>query len=192
MTVQSSEAATSRLIIPPLAGFYEYFAQPASWLALRLFVGGALVLEGWPKIIAPFAQTGFVESIGFYPGWLWSPLLAIMQFFGGFALVAGFLTRPIALANAVMLAITWWFHYTHPYGDAFLTQAGIEALKAGGEMLFTPEGASRLAEGGGAFLTQVQHKAEFLSAIWTVGVLLFAGYGGGPLSVDRNILKREF
>jgi len=192
MTVQSSKVAADRLIIPPLGAFYEYFAQPLSWLILRVFVGGALILEGWPKIVAPFAQSGFVEGIGFYPGWFWSPLLAAMQFFGGMAILVGFLTRPIALANAVMLAITWWFHYAHPYGDAFLTQAGIDALKAGGNELFTSAGMQRLADGGGAFLTQVQEKAEFLSAIWTVGVLLFAGYGGGPLSVDRNLLGKEF
>jgi putative oxidoreductase len=191
MTASSSDVRPSRLIIRPLAGFYDSFAQPLAWLVLRVFVGGALILEGWPKIVAPFAQVGFVESIGFHPGWFWSPLLAVMQFFGGIALVIGFLTRPIALANGVMLAITWWFHATHPYGDAFLTQAGIDALKAGGNM-FTPAGARRLADGGAFFLVQVQHKAEFLSAIWTVGVLLFAGYGGGPLSVDRNILKKEF
>lgn len=191
MTMQSPEVPAVRLFFPSLTGFYKNVAQPLSWLVLRLFVGGALVVEGWPKIVAPFAQTGFVEGIGFYPGWFWSPLLAVMQFFGGMAIAAGLFTRPIALANAVMLAITWWFHYTHPYGDAFLTQAGIEALAAGGQDLFTPEGLQRLANGGGAFLTQVQHKAEFLSAIWTAGVLLFAGYGGGPLSVDR-MLRKEF
>jgi putative oxidoreductase len=191
MATQSPELPSVPLFIPSLAGFYENVAQPLSWLILRLFVGGALVIEGWPKIIAPFAQTGFVESIGFYPGWLWSPLLAVMQFFGGMAIAAGLFTRPVALANAVMLAITWWFHYTHPYGDAFLTQAGIDALAAGGQGLFTPEGLQRLANGGGAFLAQVQEKAEFLSAIWTVGVLLFAGHGGGPVSLDR-LLRKEF
>lgn len=191
MTKTISEVSGRTLLFPALTGFYENAAKPLSWLILRLFVGGALALEGWPKIIAPFAQTGFVESLGFHPGWFWSPLLAIMQFFGGIAIAAGLFTRPIALANAVMLAITWWFHYTHPYGDAFLTQAGIDALAAGGQGLFTPEGLQRLANGGGAFLTQVQHKAEFLSAIWTAGVLLFAGHGGGPISLDR-LLRREF
>jgi len=181
-----------RLFMPALSGFYNGFAQPAGWVLLRLFVGGALVIEGWPKIIAPFAQTGFVESIGFFPGWFWSPLLALINFFGGFALMAGFLTRPVALANAVMLGVTWWFHYTHPYGDALLTQAGIDAVKAGSETLLTPDGARRLADGGAAFLHQVQDKAVFLSAIWAVATLLFAGYGGGPLSVDRHIIKREF
>lgn len=140
----------------------------------------------------PGIQSGdLVGNGGFYPGWFWSPLLAVMQFFGGMAIAAGVFTRPIALANGVMLGITWWFHYTHPYDDAFLTQAGIEALAAGGQDLFTPEGLQRLANGGGAFLTQVQHKAEFLSAIWTAGVLLFAGYGGGSPSVDR-MLRKEF
>lgn len=189
--MSSNSSDSVKPIFPALGGFYRAFAQPAAWVLLRVAVGGVLALEGWSKMLAPMAMTGFVESIGFYPGWFWSPLLAVMQFFGGMAIAAGLFTRPIALVNAVMLAITWWFHYTHPYGDAFLTQAGIEALAAGGQDLFTPEGLQRLANGGSAFLTQVQHKAEFLSAIWTAGVLLFAGYGGGPLSVDR-MLRKEF
>lgn len=188
----NSHSSSARLVIPALAALYEKVAQPLSWVVLRVVVGRALMVEGWPKILAPFAQTGFVESVGFYPGWLWSPLLAAMQFFGGIALAIGFMTRPVALANAVMLAITWWFHYTHPYGDAFLTQAGIDALKAGGDTLFTPDGVKRLADGGTALLHQVQDKAEFLSAIWAVAVMLFAGFGGGPLSVERTLLKREF
>lgn len=192
MDHQQTGPASARLIFSSLSAFYDRVAQPLSWLVLRAFVGGALVLEGWPKIVAPFAQTGFVESIGFYPGWLWSPLLAAMQFFGGIALVIGFLTRPIALANAIMLAVTWWFHATHPYGDAFLTPDGIAALKNSGAAIFSPEGIRRLADGGAAFLHQVQAKAEFLSAIWAAACLVFAAHGGGPLSVDRKLLKKEF
>lgn len=193
MSSPASAASSTplRLFVRPMSAFYIYFAQPVSWLILRVTIGGLLAIEGWPKIQAPLAMSGFVESIGFYPGWFWSPLLAVMQFFGGIAIAIGLFTRPIAFANAVMLAITYWFHFTHVYGDAFLTQAGIEALKSG-QGLFTPAGLRRLVDGGAAFLKQVQHKAEFLSAIWTVGMLLFAGYGGGPLSVDRNILKKEF
>ncbi|HTN60109.1 MAG TPA: DoxX family protein [Devosia sp.] len=192
MSASSSKTPATRYVFARLATFYDRVAQPLAWLILRVFVGGALVLEGWPKIMAPLAQSGFVESLGFYPGWLWSPLLAGMQFFGGLALMVGFLTRPVALANSVMLGITWWFHAANPYGDAFLTQAGMEMLQAGGDTLLTSDGARRLADGGAAFLHQVQNKAEFLSAIWAVGVLLFAGHGGGALSVDRNIIKREF
>lgn len=179
------------LFIPALGGFYDRIAQPMAWVILRLAVGGMLIIEGWPKIIAPMAQSGFVESLGFHPGWLWSPMLAAMQFIGGFFIVAGLFTRPIALANGVMLAITWWFHYSHPYGDAFLTQAGIDALKAGGD-LFTPAGAVQLGDGGQAFLERVQSKAELASLFWTGGAFLFAAFGGGYLSLDRLFTKRQF
>lgn len=181
----------NKLVIPFLGNFYERVAQPMAWSLLRLAIGGMLTIEGWPKIMAPFAQTGFVEGIGFYPGWLWSPVLAALQFFGGMFIAVGLFTRPIALANGVMLAITLWFHYSHPYGDAFLTQAGIDALKAGGD-LFTPTGAARLTDGGARFLEQVQGKAELASLFWTGGTFLFAAFGGGYLSLDRLLLRKQF
>ena len=178
----------SRLIIPALGPFYETIAQPLAFVALRVAMGVMLAIEGWPKIMAPFAQVGFVENIGFHPGWLWSPTLAAMQFFGGILIAIGLLTRPVALANGVMLAITFWFHISHPYGESFLTPAGIEALKAGGE-LFTQAATVRLADGGVAFLATVQEKAELASLFWTGGVFFYAAFGGGWLSVDRLLRK---
>ena len=191
MSMTSNEPDSVRLMIPALGSFYRAFAQPLAWVALRVAVGGVMVLEGWPKMTAPMAMTGFVEGIGFYPGWFWSPFLAALQFFGGIAVVVGLYTRPVALASAVMLAITFWFHVVNPYGDAFLTPAGIEALATSSE-LFTPNAMGRLADGGARFLAQVQGKAEHLSLMWTLGMALFAAYGAGPLSVDRNVLKKEF
>jgi len=185
------EHEKSDLIIPALAPFYERVAQPMAWSLFRLAVGGMLVVEGWPKIMAPFAQVGFVENLGFYPGWVWSPLLAIMQVFGGALIALGLFTRPAALANAVMLAITLAFHVAHPYGDAVLTQAGIDALKAGSD-LFTPNGVLRLADGGTKFLHQVQEKAEQNSLFWTGGAFLFAAFGGGYLSLDRLLVRKQF
>lgn len=182
----------TKLLIPAAGPFYDRFAMPGAWVLLRLCVGGLLMVEGWGKIAAPMAMTGFVESIGFWPGWFWSPLLAVMQFVGGFLIAIGLLTRPVAFANAVMLGVTLWFHVTHPYGDAFLTAAGIAALEADKAVLFTAEAARPLADGGARFLGMMQHKAEFLSAIWALAVLLVAAAGGGPLSVDRNVIGREF
>lgn len=191
MATQSPEVPAARLFFPSLTGFYENVAQPLSWLVLRLFVGGALVVEGWPKIVAPFAQTGFVEGIGFYPGWFFSPLLAVMQFGGGFLIAIGLLTRPVALANALMLAVTIWFHVTRPYGDAFLTSEGIEFLRSNLQYL-TDQGQARLlSDGGAGFLHQVQAKAEFNSTFWTAGAAIIAAFGGGKLSIDRRI-DREF
>lgn len=185
------ETTRDTLILPALEPFYTRFAEPVGWALFRVVIGGMLVIEGWPKIIAPMAQTGFVESLGFHPGWLFSPLLAAMQFFGGFLIMAGLLTRPVALANAVMLLITLWFHASHPYGDALLTPEGMTYLK-GNLTLLTDSGQSRLlTDGGAAFLTQVQDKAELASLFWAAGAALIAAFGGGPYSLDR-MLKKQF
>jgi putative oxidoreductase len=183
----------SRLILPFMAAFYDRVAQPLAFVALRVLVGAMLLIEGWPKIQAPFAMAGFAESLGMYPGWLWSAVLAALEFVGGWMILLGFLTRPAALANGVMLAITFWFHWAHPYGVLALTPEGIAAANAAGQTLFTPDGLRNLATDGGAmFLQQVQSKAEGYSALWSVAGLFLAAYGSGPLSVDRTIVKREF
>src|SRR5690606_20803105 len=59
-----SFCAEKRLFLPFMAGFYANVAQPVGWAAFRLIIGGHLVVAGWPKILAPLAQAGFVESIG--------------------------------------------------------------------------------------------------------------------------------
>ncbi|WP_137131640.1 DoxX family protein [Rhizobium sp. FY34] len=181
----------SHYIFPVLSSFYEKFAQPLAWTAFRVVIGGMLVIEGYPKIMAPMAQIGFVENLGFHPGWLFSPMLAAMQFFGGMLIALGLFTRPAALANAVMLAITLWFHFAFPFGHAFLTEPGIAALKTGSEF-FTPAGVKRLSDGGVVFLETVQTKAELASLFWMGGAFFFAAFGGGYWSVDKLFIKREF
>ena len=72
-----------QLFIPQLGNFYEKFAMPTAWLLLRVTMGGWMLIEGWPKLMSPMSQVGFVEMIGFHPGWLFSPLLAVRQVVGG-------------------------------------------------------------------------------------------------------------
>ncbi len=184
-----------RLFLPFLAPFYAYFAQPVGWLAFRIIIGGMFALNGWDKIVNPMGMSGFVEMIGFAPGWLFSPLLAIVNFFGGLFILFGFLTRPAALASTFVLLLTYWFHAANPYGDAFLTAEGIAYLNENKDLL-TADGQRRLlADGGAAFLagpTGVQLKAEYASLFWTAGAAIIAALGGGKYSVDRMFMKREF
>ena len=184
------ETSRQRLVLPFLQTFYSDFAEPFGWAAFRLTIGGMLMIEGWPKIIAPMAQTGFVESIGMHPGWFFSPFLAVLQFVGGFMMVIGLLTRPVALANAVMLLMTLWYHMSHPYGDALLTAEGITYLQTNATLL-TAAGQKLLADGGVKFLTGVQTKAELASLFWAAGAAVIAAFGGGAISVDR-MLAKEF
>ncbi|MCE5972371.1 DoxX family protein [Sinirhodobacter sp. WL0062] len=180
-----------RLVMPFLSPVYEKFAEPVGWLGFRVVVGLSLVVAGWPKIVAPLAQSGFVESLGMYPGWFWSPLLAAMQFFGGMLIAVGFLTRPIALANAVMLLITLWFHMAHPYPEPFLTPEGISYLTANPDLLTPGAQAALLKDGGIQFGARIQEKAIYASLFWAAGAALIAAFGGGYFSVDRA-LKKEF
>ena len=178
------------LVIPRLSGFYNRFAQPVGWAVFRLVLGVALMVEGWPKITDPMAQVGFVESIGFWPGSLWSPFLAALQFIGGAMLAIGLLTRPIALAIAVMLLVTLWFHIAHPYPAPILTDAGIAALTAT-PGLFTADAQGMLQDGGARVMHMVQMKAEFNSLFWAGGVALYAAFGGGYFSIDRWVFKKQ-
>lgn len=181
-----------RLIWPFMAPFYHRFAQPVGWAVFRLLIGGLLMVEGWPKIMAPMAQVGFVENVlGWPAGWFFSPLLAVMQFVGGFLIAIGLLTRPVALANAIMLTVTLWFHLANPYGPTFLTEEGIAFLRD--NMIYLTEAGQRqlLGDGGAGFLHQVQAKAEFNSTFWAAGAALIAAFGGGLLSIDR-LIGKEF
>ncbi|VVT05986.1 DoxX family protein [Rhizobium sp. EC-SD404] len=98
------------LIIPALRPLYAGLSTFAETV-LRVVAGLALVTHGWPKITDPFGAVGMVESLGFVPGTIWSPLLAGTEFFGGILLAIGLLTRPAAFATMIVLLVTVYFHW---------------------------------------------------------------------------------
>jgi putative oxidoreductase len=100
----------TQLIIPSLGSIYRALAPFAETL-LRITAGLMLVAHGTPKIMNPFGAVGMVESLGFYPGTFWSPLLSATEFFGGILLTIGLLTRPAAFATLIVLLVTIYFHW---------------------------------------------------------------------------------
>lgn len=109
MTDFDHPAARPRLLAPSLAGLYRSL-EPVGETVLRFAAGALLVTHGYGKIINPFGATGMVESLGFYPGNLWSLLLACTEFFGGIFVALGFLTRPASFAAMIVLLVTVYFH----------------------------------------------------------------------------------
>jgi Predicted membrane protein len=107
---QSEDSSRPHLIIPALGGLYSALHEAAETL-LRVVAGLALVTHGASKIVNPFGAVGMVESLGFYPGVVWSPLLAATEFFGGILIAIGLLTRPAAVAATIVLLVTVWFHW---------------------------------------------------------------------------------
>lgn len=104
------EHQSNGLILPQLKPLYGALA-PLSVTYMRVIAGIAFMVHGLPKISNPMGAAGMVEGLGFHPGWLWSPALAITEFLGGLLLMLGLLTRPVAVATSIVLLVTVYFHW---------------------------------------------------------------------------------
>ena len=99
----------TRLIVPAMAPVYSSGYATAETV-LRAIAGVLLVTHGYGKIMNPMGAVGMVESLGFFPGAFWSPLLAATEFFGGILVAIGLFTRPAAFAAMIVLLVTVYFH----------------------------------------------------------------------------------
>ena len=98
-----------RLFVPAVAPLYNATHDLVETI-LRVTAGLLLVTHGFGKIVNPFGAVGMVESLGFYPGVFWSPLLAATEFFGGILVAIGLFTRPASFAAMIVLLVTVYFH----------------------------------------------------------------------------------
>jgi putative oxidoreductase len=87
--------------------------QPFALAVLRVVLGAILLMHGKAKLFGGMAaHMHMVASIGL-PSWL-AYLSASTEFFGGLLLIAGLLTRPLALAVTIeMLVAIFRIHLTH-------------------------------------------------------------------------------
>jgi len=101
-----------------------------SLFILRLIVGlllaghGAQKLFGWFGGLGFAGTTGFLQSQGFKPAWLWTLLGGLGEFGGGLLLALGFLPPLGAIAIfASMLMAVAKFHWSKGF---WVTNGGIE------------------------------------------------------------------
>jgi putative oxidoreductase len=106
----STDNPRNSLIIPAFGRLYAALHEGAETV-LRVVAGAFLTIHGSQKITNPFGAAEMVEGLGFYPGALWSLLLACTEFFGGIFIAIGLLTRPAAFAGLFVLLVTVWFHW---------------------------------------------------------------------------------
>lgn len=96
-----------RLFVPALSRFHDALHMPAETL-LRVASGVAFATHGLPKVTDPFGNTDFEERLGFHPGVLWSPLLAVGEFVSGLLLALGLFTRAAAFVGMTILLVIAW------------------------------------------------------------------------------------
>ena len=95
-----------RLVIPQLRSFYQW-AEPISWLLIRLTAGLMIIPHGWPKLmmgVQATAQMALVKR-GIQPAEPLAILLIILETIGGLCVALGLFTLVV---NAVMLMLTAW------------------------------------------------------------------------------------
>lgn len=78
-------------------------------LILRVAVGLIFLAHGLEKIKSLKNTQAWFQSIGFKPGVFWGSLVTFLEFFGGMALILGFLVQPFALLFTIqMMVATFW------------------------------------------------------------------------------------
>ena len=102
--------------------YHNFISGRGAWaiLLVRLVVGAAFILHGWPKIQNP---TGWMNAMGGkgVPSFL-QALAALAEFGGGIALVLGLLT-PLAAFGIVCQMLGALFLVHIPKGDPFVATA---------------------------------------------------------------------
>ena len=94
---------------------------------IRLVLGIIFVAHGGQKLFGLFGGDGFAATVesfakmGFLPSTFWAGLVGGVEFFGGIALILGFLTQPIALFIAIemVVATLWRISKNHPFVSGY-------------------------------------------------------------------------
>lgn len=88
------------------------FAQyvDLSSLILRLAIGSAFMIHGYPKLRQGEQGKGWMKSMGMPVALI--PFAGVVEFFGGLGLVLGLLTPIVALLSALWMLSTTWLSVT--------------------------------------------------------------------------------
>jgi putative oxidoreductase len=109
-----TEVASSRLIVPRLAGVYRLFA-PYTELLIRLVAGLSFVPHGYPKLLNPAASAQFFADNGFQPAMLWAVVVGCTEVFGGLSLAAGLFTRVVCVPILIFLLAAIAHHWPNGF-----------------------------------------------------------------------------
>lgn len=77
-------------------------------LFVRLVVGGVMIYYGFPKIKDLRANAKDFVGMGFKPGWFWGTIIAFVEFFGGIAILLGYVSLAAAFLSIEMVGGTIW------------------------------------------------------------------------------------
>ena len=102
----------TRLLIPGLRGFYNW-AEPISWLLVRLTAGLMIIPHGWPKLMAGIGPTaaGALAKRGIEPAEPLAIVLITLETLGGLCVALGLFTRFFAAAIFIEMMVIVWAYW---------------------------------------------------------------------------------
>ena len=105
------EASKPRLLIPGLSRFYEW-AEPISWLLIRLTVGLMIIPHGWPKLMMGVTATANMALVkrGIAPAEPLAVVLIALETLGGLCIALGLFTRFWAAAVTIEMSVIVYHH----------------------------------------------------------------------------------
>jgi putative oxidoreductase len=105
------EKTAPRLLIPQLKSFYEW-AEPISWLLIRLTVGLMIIPHGWPKLMMGVQATANMALVkrGIAPAEPLAVALITLETLGGLCVALGLFTRFWAAAITIEMSVIVYHH----------------------------------------------------------------------------------
>src|SRR5438309_9516129 len=88
---------------------FAQFVDLAS-IILRLAIGSAFMIHGYPKLKQNEQGKGWMKSMGLPTALI--PFAGVVEFFGGLGLILGILTLIIAFLSALWMLSTTWLSVT--------------------------------------------------------------------------------
>ena len=127
-------------------------------LVLRLVMGAAFILHGWPKIQNPLGWMGPEAPV---PA-IFQALAAVAEFGGGWALIVGLLTRLASLGILSTMVVALAMVHL-PHGDPFVGKPGgpsyeLAAVYLACAVLFVLLGSGRVSLDAVLFNSRTEHK----------------------------------
>ena len=105
------EQAKPRLLIPGLRAFYDW-AEPISWLLIRVTAGLMLIPHGWPKLMMGVTATANMALVkrGIAPAEPLAIVLITLETLGGLCIALGLFTRFWAAAVTIEMCVIVYHH----------------------------------------------------------------------------------
>lgn len=119
-------------------------------LALRFVIGVILIAHGLPKLLNLKKTALDFGQMGFKPGAIFGSVAAFLEFFGGIAIIIGFMVQPVAalLVIEFIVILIWRIIKRH----AFVGGWELDVLILGSALLLASLGAGVYSADASLFL----------------------------------------